>query len=64
VAIDRVGFGFRSDGSGRFDFLEEIGLNRVRSIYMLCFFRFFIDFDRIESHLISDRIGSGLIGLI
>jgi hypothetical protein len=27
----RVGFGFRLDGSGQFDFLEEIGLGRVRS---------------------------------
>jgi hypothetical protein len=57
---DRVGFGFGSGGSGQFDFLEEIGSGRVRSgsvwvgsIYMLCFFRSLIDFDWIESHLIS-----------
>jgi hypothetical protein len=58
----RVGFG--SDGSGQFDFLEEIGSDhvgsgRVGSIYMLCFFRSLIDLDWIESHLISDRVGSG-----
>jgi hypothetical protein len=59
VAIERVGFGFGSDGSGRFDFLEEIRSGRVGSIYMLCFFfRFLIDFNWIEEHLISDRIGS------
>jgi hypothetical protein len=28
---DRVGFGFGSDGSGQFDFLEEIGLDRIGS---------------------------------
>jgi hypothetical protein len=59
----RVGF-----GSDQFDFLEEIGLGRVRlgsgwvgSIYMLCFFRSLIDFDWIEGHLISDRVGSSRI---
>jgi hypothetical protein len=26
---NRVGFGFGFDGSGQFDFLEEIGLSRV-----------------------------------
>jgi hypothetical protein len=29
--VGRVGFGFGSNGSGQFDFLEEIGLGRVRS---------------------------------
>jgi hypothetical protein len=59
----RVGFGFESDGSDQFDFLEEIGSGRVGSesgrvgsIYMLCFFRFLIDFDLIEGHLISGRV--------
>jgi hypothetical protein len=50
----RVGFefGFGSDGSGQFDFLEEIGSDRVGSgsgrvgsIYMLYFFRSLIYFD-------------------
>jgi uncharacterized spore protein YtfJ len=65
VTIRRVGFGFGSDGSGQFDFLEEIGSGlfgsgsgRVVSIYMLCFFRSLIDFDWIKDHLISGRIGS------
>jgi hypothetical protein len=49
--------GNRAGGSGQFDFLEEIGLDRVGSIYMLCFFRFLIDFDLIEGHLISDQVG-------
>jgi hypothetical protein len=55
----RVGFG--SDGSGQFDFLEEIGSrqDRVGSIYILCLFRSLIDFDWIEDHLISGRIRSG-----
>jgi hypothetical protein len=55
----RVGFGFRSDGSGRFDFLEEIGSGRIRSIYMLCFFISLIDFDWIKCHLISGWVESG-----
>jgi hypothetical protein len=56
VAIRWVGFG--SDGSGQFDFLEEIGSGqgRVGSIYMLCFFRSLIDFDWIKGHLISGRV--------
>jgi hypothetical protein len=59
----RVGFGFGSDGSGQFDFLEEIRSGRVGSvsgrvglIYMLCFFRSLINFDWIEDHLISGRV--------
>jgi hypothetical protein len=28
----RVGFGFGSDGSDQFDFLEEIGSGRVESV--------------------------------
>jgi hypothetical protein len=31
---------------------------------MLCFFRFLIDFDWIEGHLISDRVGSDRVSLI
>jgi hypothetical protein len=65
---DRVGFSFRSNGSGRFDLLEEIGSDQARSgsgrigsICMLCFFRFLIDFNWIEGHLISGRIRSGRI---
>jgi hypothetical protein len=63
-------FGFGSDGSGQFDFLEEIGSGQGRvgseSIYMLCFFRSLIDFDWIKDHLISDRVGfgSGRVGRI
>jgi hypothetical protein len=62
-------FGFGSDGSGQFDRLEEIGSDRVGSrsdrvgsIYILCFFRFLIDFDWIEGHLILGWVGSGQIG--
>jgi hypothetical protein len=54
----RVGFGFRSGGSGQFDLLEEIWSGRVGSIYMLCFFISLIDFDWIEGHLISGRVRS------
>jgi hypothetical protein len=68
VAIGRVELGFGSGRSGQFDFLEEIGLGRVGSgsdrigsIYMLCFFRSLIDFDWIEYHLISGRVGSGRV---
>jgi hypothetical protein len=62
----RVGFGFESGGSGQFDLLEKIGSGRVGSgsgrigsIYMLCFFILLIDFDWIEGHLISGRVGFG-----
>jgi hypothetical protein len=48
-------------GSGQFDFLEEIRSGWVGSIYMLCFFRSLIDFDWIEGHLISDRVGSSRV---
>jgi hypothetical protein len=63
VAIGQVGFGFESGGSGQFDFLEEIRSEsgRIGSIYMFYFFSSLIDFDCIESHLISDRIGSGQV---
>jgi hypothetical protein len=55
---DQVGL----DGSGQFDFLEEIGSGQgqVGSIYMLCFFRSLIDFDWIKDHLISGRVRIGL----
>jgi hypothetical protein len=58
----RVRFGFGSDGSGQFDLLKEIesGRSRIGSIYMLCFFKFLIDFDLIEVHLISGQIRSDL----
>jgi hypothetical protein len=36
--MDRVGFGFGSDRSGRFDFLKEIESDRIRLIYILYFF--------------------------
>jgi hypothetical protein len=52
----RVGFGL--SGSGQFDLLEE---NRVGSIYILCFFRSLVDFDWIEGHLISGRVGSNRV---
>jgi hypothetical protein len=49
---DRVRFEFGSDRLCQFDLLEEIGSDRIRSgsdrvgsIYMLCFFKFLIDFD-------------------
>jgi hypothetical protein len=62
----RVGFGFGSGRSGQFDFLEKIGSGRIGSIYMLCFFRSLIDFDWIESHLISGRVefGSEWVGRV
>jgi hypothetical protein len=50
----QVGFG--SNGSGQFDFLEEIRLGRVGSIYILCFFRSLIDSDWIKGHLISGQV--------
>jgi hypothetical protein len=57
-----IRFGFRLDGSGQFDRLEEIGSDRVGSgssrvgpIYMLYFFRSLIDFDLFEGILISNR---------
>jgi hypothetical protein len=61
----RVGFAFGSNGSGQFDFLKEIRSGRVRSIYMLCFFKSLINFDWIKCHLFSGRVGSGqvLLGL-
>jgi hypothetical protein len=54
VQIERVGS------------VQLFGRNRVGSIYILCFFRFLIDFDWIEGHLISDRVEfeSGQISLI
>jgi hypothetical protein len=63
VAIGRVGSG---SGSGQFDFLEEIGLDRVGSgsgrvnLYVVFFFRSLIDFDWIKGHLISGRVEFGL----
>jgi hypothetical protein len=57
----RIGFGFESDGSDQFDFLEEIGSDRVGSIYMLCLFISLLDFDWIKGHLISGRVGSGRV---
>jgi hypothetical protein len=47
----RVGFRFGSDGSGQFDFLEEIRSNQVGlgsgrvNLYVVFFFRSLIDFD-------------------
>jgi hypothetical protein len=41
----QVRFGFRSDGSDEFDFLEEIGSGRIELIYILCFFISLIDFN-------------------
>jgi hypothetical protein len=55
----RIKVAFGRGGSDQFDFLEEIGSDRVGSIYMLCFFSFLIDFDLIEGHLISDQVGFG-----
>jgi hypothetical protein len=57
----KVGFGFESGRSDQFNILEEIGSDRIGSIYMLCFFRSLIDFNWIEGHLISSRIGSGQV---
>jgi hypothetical protein len=61
VAIGRVG---SVSGLGRasrvsLTFWKKSG--RVGSIYMLCFFRSLIDFNWIESHLISGRVGSGWV---
>jgi hypothetical protein len=58
IQIERVGY---------FNFLEEIRSGRIGSeldrvsIYMLCFFRFLIDFDWIKIHLILDQDGSDWI---
>jgi hypothetical protein len=62
VTIGQVGFGFRSDGSGQFDFLKEIRSGRV-NLHVI-FFRSLIDFDWIEGHLISGRVGSGRVGSV
>jgi hypothetical protein len=44
-----------------------VAIGRVRVgvglIYMLCFFRFLIDFDWIEGYLISDWVESGRVSL-
>jgi hypothetical protein len=58
--LGRVGFGFGSDGSGQFDFLEEIGSGRVESG------RVRIGSDQFDFLKKSDRIGfeSGRVGRI
>jgi hypothetical protein len=49
------------------DQVEWVGLiwffrrNQVGLIYILCFFRFLIDFNLIKDHLITDRVRSGRI---
>jgi hypothetical protein len=65
VAIGRVGSGSGSGRAGRVSltFWKKSGRVRVGSgrVNLHVFFRSLIDFDWIEGHLISDRVGSGRV---
>jgi hypothetical protein len=54
---DGIRFRFFSNGSGQFDFLKEIGLDRDQINLYIVFFKSLIDFDWIKIYLIS-RINS------
>jgi hypothetical protein len=57
VIIEQVGSSSSEVGLGQFDLLKKITSDRVWSIYILIFFRFYINFDWMEDYLILDRVG-------